>query len=293
MISYKGILTNKGVFTKLLVLVAAFIIGAMIVIPVSSSLLLINPNNIRLLKILQLLMSLGLFVFPPLLTAYLCNIQPLSFLQLNKNPDWKVLVYVVVLMIVVIPFINLLSDFNQHLELPKAFEGIEKWMKMAEEQNDNLSQQWLNINSLFDLLINVFVIALIPALGEELFFRGALLQIIRGWKGMIVAIWVTAFIFSAIHFQFYGFLPRMLMGAMFGYLLLWTESLWIPVIAHFVNNFIAVAFYYLQNNHIQLPDIDKMGSGDTMWVGIASGILTISGLIFIKGKSSEKISNEI
>lgn len=282
MLSYKGILSNKGVFTKLLILVAAFFVGVLIVLPVSSSLLLISPDNVRLLKVLQLMMSLGLFVFPPLLTAYLCSEQPLRFLQLDKKTDWKILSYVVILMIVVIPFINLLSDFNQHLELPKAFHGIEKWMKMTEEQNDNLSQQWLNINSLFDLLINVFVIALIPALGEELFFRGALLQIIRGWKGMIVAIWVTAFIFSAIHFQFYGFLPRMLMGAMFGYLLLWTDNLWIPVIAHFVNNFIAVAFYYLQNNHIQLPDIDKMGSGDTMWIGIVSGVLTISGLLFVK-----------
>ncbi len=282
MLSYKGILSNKGFFTKILILIAAFCLGALIVIPVSSSLMLIQPSSERLMKVLQLVMSLGLFIFPPLLTAYLCSNQPVEFLQLNKKLNWKLLGYVVLLMIVVIPFINLLSDFNQHMSLPKAFEGIEKWMKTAEEQNDNLSQQWLNVNSVFDLALNIFVIALIPALGEELFFRGALLQIVRSWKGMIAAIWIIAFIFSAIHMQFYGFLPRMLMGAMFGYLLFWTENLWIPITAHFVNNLIAVIFYFLQNNNFKLPDIDKTGTGNTLWIGIVSGILTVTGLIIIK-----------
>jgi len=115
-----------------------------------------------------------------------------------------------------------------------------------------------------------------------LYFRGAVQRVIQPWKGIQVSIWITAIIFSTIHFQFYGFVPRMLMGAFFGYLLFWSKNLWFPVIAHFTNNAIAVIFYYLKFNGFKLPDIDSIGTGNTIWIGLVSGAIGLSGLFWLK-----------
>ncbi len=90
-----------------------------------------------------------------------------------------------------------------------------------------------------------------------------------------MGIWVSAILFSALHMQFYGFFPRMLLGAFFGYLLLWSGSLWLPIIAHFVNNCVAVIFYYLKFNGIKVVDIEIIGTGETLWLGILSGIVCV------------------
>jgi len=115
----------------------------------------------------------------------------------------------------------------------------------------------------------------LPAIGEELYFRGSLQGILQQWKGIRISIWITAIIFSTIHFQFYGFVPRMLMGAFFGYLLFWSENMWLPIVAHFTNNVLAIIFYYLKFNGFKVPDIDSIGIGNTMWIGLVSGAIGI------------------
>jgi len=97
------------------------------------------------------------------------------------------------------------------------------------------------------MILNLFIIAILPAVGEEFFFRGVLQKIlIRLFKSVHVAIWVTAFIFSAIHFQFFGFVPRFILGLIFGYLFFWSGTLWLPVISHFINNAVPVIMSYIQ-----------------------------------------------
>ena len=107
---------------------------------------------------------------------------------------------------------------------------------------------------------------------------------------MHIAIWVTAFVFSAIHVQFSGFIPRMLMGAMFGYVLVWTGSLWVPVVMHFINNGIAVVSYQMSAVRSQMSDVssqmsetsiaDTIGAGDTWWVGLIS-LVAVCGLLWL------------
>jgi len=185
-------------------------------------------------------------------------------------------------MIIIIPFINLLGDLNHQMVLPKMFSGIEVWMKTSEEQATLLTEKFLNIRTIQGLLFNILLISVIPAIGEELYFRGALQGVLREWKGIRTSIWLTAIIFSTIHFQFYGFVPRMLMGAFFGYLLFWSENMWLPIVAHFTNNVIAVVFYYLKFNGVKMPDIDSIGFGNTLWIGLVSGALGIFGLYRLK-----------
>ena len=236
-----------------------------------------NMTDINSLKWGQLLQSIGMFVIPPFFLAWLCSEKPLSFLNLDRKTNWVDVSYLVFFMILIIPFINLLGDLNHQLVLPKALAGIENWMKTSEAQASQITEKLLNVKNIQGLFFNIFLIAIIPALGEELFFRGALQGILKNWKGVKLAIWITAFVFSAIHLQFYGFVLRMLLGAFFGYLLFWSGNIWLAVIAHFVNNVLAVIFYFLKYNGYQVPDIDTIGTGNTLWLGIASGALAFFG----------------
>jgi len=241
-----------------------------------------NRTETGSLKLLQLFQSIGMFIIPSVVLAYFCSEKPFSYLRLDKKIKWSDALFIVLFMLLAIPFINLLSNLNQQMVLPKAFSGMETWMKTSEEQAAQLTEKLLNAYSLPGLLFNIILIALIPAIGEELTFRGALQNIFRDWKGTAVAVWITAVIFSAIHMQFYGFVPRLLLGAFLGYILVWSGNLWLSVTAHFINNVIAVIFYYLKNNGYHTIDIDTIGTGNTLWMGCVSGLLVIIGVIFLK-----------
>ena len=279
----KGIFEHSGVFARIFILLAITLFFTLILSPIIALITFSNPTDIGLMKLSQLLMSIGVIVIPPFILAYLVNLRPLNFLHLDvKKINGIDIVLVVSFMIMIIPFINLLGDLNHQLVLPKVFSGIETWMKSSEDQATQITERFLNIHNFQGLLFNIFLIAIIPAIGEELYFRGALQGIVQSWKGVKVSIWIAAIVFSTIHMQFYGFVPRMLMGAFFGYLLFWSENMWLPIAAHFTNNVIAVVFYYLQFNGFKMPDIDSVGTGHTFWIGIASGAIGIFGIFRLR-----------
>jgi membrane protease YdiL (CAAX protease family) len=285
----KGSFEQSGVFTKIFILLAITLFFTLILSPIIALLSLSNPSDIGVLKISQLLLSIGVIVLPPFFLAYLISTNPFNFLYLYKrNTNWGELIFVILFMIIIIPFINLLGDLNHRLILPKVFSGLEMWMKTSEDQATVITQKFLNVRNLPGLFFNIILIAFIPAIGEELYFRGAIQRVIGQWKGIKVSIWITAIVFSTIHFQFYGFLPRMLMGAFLGYLLYWSKNLWLPVIAHFTNNAIAVIFYYLKFNGFKLPDIDSIGTGNTLWIGLVSGAIGVSGFFWLKKRLQVK-----
>lgn len=278
----KGIFKESGVLSKILQLIVVLIfvlLSTLLVVGLATN---NDMSDMRNLKIMQLIQSVGMFVVPPLALAFLWSQKPLHYLQLTTKLKLSSILLVVVLMVVAIPFINLITSLNQQIALADFLAPVEAWMKNSEEQAAVLTEKMLNIHSVNELLFNIFLIAMIPALGEELFFRATIQKILTQWQNAIWGIWIAAFVFSAIHLQFYGFFPRMLLGAFFGYLLFWSGSLWLPIIAHFTNNAIAVIFYYLKYNGYQVVDIDVIGSGETLWLGVVSGVLTIGGIILIK-----------
>lgn len=286
---FKGILAQSGNFSKLYLLI--FKLFLLVVTTFFFTLvallfwtLITGGDSIETssLKILQLFQSIGMFVIPPLVLAYLWSEKPIAYLQLDKKTKGLNVLFVILFMILAIPFINLLGDLNQQLVLPESFAWLENWMKASEAQATQLTEKLLNVHSVQGLLFNILLIAMLPALGEELFFRGAIQNVFREWKGALTAIWITAIIFSTIHLQFYGFVPRLLLGAFFGYLLVWSGNLWLPVLAHFTNNAIAVIFYYMKNNGYQTIDIDAIGTGNTMWMGLVSAVLVITGIVWLR-----------
>jgi len=240
----------------------------------SSVLVLVIGLTNNDLRAVQLIQTIGLFAMPALFVSLTWGESPRVFLGINRMGNAKGITVVIVLMVVLIPFINLLSDLNHHIRLPEYMSGIARQMEKTEQDIDRLQQQLLGIRSFSMFLLNLLVVAVVPAISEELFFRGAFIGLLRTKTGFHTAIWVTAALFSILHFQFYGFFPRLLLGALLGYLYLWSNSLWVPVIAHFINNAVVVFFYYLVSNGLKLPDVDKAGTGDTWWLGLISLAIT-------------------
>ena len=232
-----------------------------------------NSQTTEGLKWMQLMQTIGTFLLPPILCAWLWseNHRPFEWLRLHQGADGTSFALAIGIMICAVPAINLLANLNNRIDLPESLDFIEQKMRAMEEAAAALTERFLQADNLGQLIINIGLMALLPALSEELSFRGTLQQVL-GNKHL--AIWITAFIFSAIHMQFYGFIPRMLMGAMFGYIFVWTGSLWVPIVMHFTNNALAVIAYYIDQNIA-----DTIGADDTWWVGVLSLLITSLGLL--------------
>lgn len=214
---------------------------------------LTNPDVISAMKLMQFITTgLGMFLIPAILATVLFNEHPRSFLNLNK-PGWNIIILTIATIFAAIPVINVLLVFNSNMILPEFLAPVEQWMKDSEEQAARITESFLVMNSTSDLIYNLFIIALLPALGEEFLFRGVLQRLFKELTGNVHwAILITAALFSAVHMQFYGFLPRMFLGILFGYLLIWSGSIWVPVIAHLINNATAVIFSFFASRN-ELP----------------------------------------
>ena len=243
------------------------------------------------LKWFQFIQTTATFLLPPVLCALLWDEgrKPFRWLQLDRAPHWSVFLMAFCLMLVAEPAINLLADLNNRIQLPECMAGLEALLRSYETDAEVLTKRFLAADHIGILLVNIGLMALLPALAEEFSFRGTLQQILGGRPSSAinyrthVAIWVTAILFSAIHMQFFGFVPRMLLGALFGYVFVWTGSLWIPVLMHFTNNALAVLVYYVTYDPESMSDstkiADTFGAGNTWWAGVISLILTCLGLL--------------
>ena len=172
--------------------------------------------------------------------------------------------------------------------------ALEQTLRDSEDAMEQITNQLLTLNSVGDLVAGILVVGVMAGVSEEFFFRGALFGIMRRGRANIhIVIWTVAIVFSAIHFQFFGFVPRMLLGAWFGYLLVWTRSLWVPVIAHALNNGIVVVFQWLDSNHyIDGNALDQLGvpaEGQFPVLALASAIATILLIVAAKRVFSKKI----
>ena len=278
----RGKLENSNVITKIVVWLGLIFVMFSLTVLVIALITQGNPlSDINTLKWIQLLQTISLFLLPSLILAYLCAKAPWNWLQLDNKVDWKVLLWAIGIMLVALPAINLMSHWNQQMVLPTWLSGLEEWMKSKEAEAEWLTKQFMSATTVSALLVNLFLMAVLPAVSEEITFRGVLQQLMTAPHRLSphLAIWLTAIIFSAVHMQFYGFVPRMLMGALFGYMFVWTGSLWVPMLMHFVNNGMAVLLYFLANKAgWDMDEVDAIGTNETLWLGIVSLVLTIGGI---------------
>lgn len=231
----------------------------------------LNGFQIGVYKILQILSSIFLFVLPALLFSQAKTGDGLRYLKLHKQPDNLALLLLIGVMLTVLPFVGYVGYWNQGIVLPDFLSDVETWMRTAEEQMAQVLEVFLVMDSPLDLLFNLLMVAVFPAIGEELLFRGTLQSFLKEWtRKPHLAIWVTAFIFSFIHFQFYGFFPRFLLGVVLGYLFYWSGSLWYPIIGHFFNNGLQVVLVYA--GVMKLDDTGAEMSDSLLMIAIATAV---------------------
>lgn len=197
-----------------------------------------DPTSLR---ITQLIASICMFLFPAMSAAYLFSYNVRYYLSIQGMPSIKILVIVLISMLLIIPIVEVTSIINQQMQLPSFLAPVETWMREQEDMMNKLTKLLLEGKGIGTLFANLFVIAVVAGVTEEFMFRGTVQRILeKKSTNHHVVIWTAAFLFSAFHFQFYGLVPRMLLGAYFGYLLYWSKNIWIPVIAHFFNNMCGV-----------------------------------------------------
>ena len=166
-------------------------------------------------------------------------------------------------------------EWNEGIHFPEFMSGFEEWARNLEEQMAEATEKFTTFNNFGEFTIGFIAIAILPGIGEEIMFRGVLQNSLHRWtKNPHVAIWIAAFIFGAIHMQFFGLVPRMLLGAVFGYLYVWSGNIWYPIIAHATNNGLAVIFaYYSQvsENGLNIDEVETF----PWYLQLAAGVLFI------------------
>jgi len=231
-------------------------------------------STLSLLAI-QALQTILLFILPPFIIARLRSRQPLHWLRLSINSNHSLPFegragVGSAIILTAIPLINCLVALNSRLTLPESMQGLEQLMLTLEQRAEQVLLLFLTYadGAWWVLLLNLLVLAVLPAIGEELMFRGVIQAHLFKKLNPHVAVWVTAFIFSFVHLQFYGFLPRLLLGALLGYALVWTGNLYCSMIMHATNNALSVLVFYLATYvwHIPQDTIDALGTGDTWWL---------------------------
>ena len=244
---------------------------------------LASPNVINALWIIQIAGTTFPIFAAPVFFSFVIAREPRGYLKTNARFPWGILLIVFLIMLVSNPVIEILSLINQKMQLPHFLSGVQQWMEESEKSIGKATEAMLKMKNIGDLIFNVLLIGLITAIVEEFMFRGVIQTIFVRWtKNKHVAIWITAILFSAFHMEFFGFLPRLLLGALFGYFVAWSGSIWPAVWAHFLNNGAAVVATYLFQHKVIKADPDDQHLFST--TGYLFSFLIMLLLLFIYRK---------
>lgn len=231
-----------------------------------------SDSQINIYKVAQIISSIFTLLAPAWLYS-MAQSGDSRFLQFKQPLIPSLVVMTIFVTIVSLPLLGWTMEVNQAMHLPSFLAPIEQWMQSTEANLADLTAAFLKMDNLFELLLNMVMIAVIPAVGEEMLFRGCLQPILQRYTGNAhIGVWLAAIIFSAIHLQFYGFVPRMLLGALFGYFYLWSGNLWYPIIAHFVNNGLQVLLVYM--GVVAANDLDATEQHVPLIAVALSGVFT-------------------
>ncbi len=244
-----------------------------------------EPNVLAALQLMQTMQAIGLFVIPSIGFAMLAATSKWKYLAVDKKPKLLPFIVVIIMAIFAIPFINYMGEWNSHLPFPQ-------WVYDRENEAEEMMEAFLSFNSIGLLVFNLFMMAILPAIGEEFLFRGVLQKLFYNLiSNKHLAVWFTAILFSAMHMQFLGFFPRMILGAMLGYMVIESGNLWYSIVAHFTNNSVAVIITYLINTKRLAPEIETFGVGNFS-ISMLSAILMVSMMVLF-GKLIESSKRAI
>jgi membrane protease YdiL (CAAX protease family) len=228
----------------LLVIAGIFIFGSSPTVLEKPSGTLSN-NDILFLRYLLIIQDISLLIIPSIIILLMMKPEGTAGFAEMKKPRLQEAGLVMIMTFCMFPVTSFTGQINSAMHLPDWLSGVEKWMIIKEDRADDLIDIIMTSDSFWILTLNLLIAAILPAIGEELIFRGIFQRIFYSlFKSGHLAILITAFIFSTLHFQFFGFVPRFILGVVFGYLFFWSGKLWLPVISHFVNNAYPVILAY-------------------------------------------------
>ena len=278
---------NMRLSRRLLLLLCLMLLG---VIATSILLLFVSDGNLFAMLTMQDILA---FILPAVVTMAIIYRRPFHVMELDRAPSWLAIAIVIVFYVISLPAMNWLVEMNKAMSLPSWMAGIEQAMRAAEDSAAEVTQEMLNINSVGQLILCVLVVGVMAGLSEEMLFRGAMLRTMQDSRlGKHAVVWITAILFSAFHLQFYGFVPRMLLGVWLGYLFVWTGSLWVPIIAHTLNNSTVVLMSYLSNKGVIPEDFgDNLGlpaAGSFPWLATCSLFVSIAIILWANNYFTKK-----
>lgn len=249
---------------RLLLLLCIFLICYLLTIGTAyiiSRVLVTNPGaSLRISTVIQDLLT---FIVPAVATAVIVTRRPADLLCLTSTPRIAFFICITVIMVISIPAQEAIIYWNHNITLPQSMSAFENAARTMEDTAFRAMATLLSDTSVAALMVNILIIGILAGLSEELLFRGCFQRLLTtGGVNPHVAIWAVAICFSALHFQLFGFVPRILLGAYFGYLLLWSGSIWVPVAAHVLNNtvFVVTAF-----RNVRAEGVTALGSEPSLW----------------------------
>lgn len=233
---------------------------------------LLDPKNARVALLANAFASLISFLLPSVAIAFFTKGSILRNMGFKTFHAIQLIYWVILLSFVGLLLSGSAASFTEKIPVPHAFKI---WANGLEETYKQAMLAMTKMESLGDLFFSLFAVAIIPAVVEELFFRGALQNTIKGWsRKPLLAIFLTAVIFSAFHFSYYGFLSRMLLGMLLGFIFEYTGSIWLSILMHFINNAVAVvALYSVRGSRVQVEK--AMNETVTMYWGILAIVLAV------------------
>lgn len=233
---------------RLVLLFLCFLLGAIVTALVSGLLLQIEgaARQLAMLRIGAVVQDVVMLVLPAVATAMIVTRNPAGLLAIDTRPSGRMLFWALAAMIVSMPAMSYIIELNASVTFPESLRGLEQALRQMEANAAGSIAFMMGPHTVGNLIMNVLIIGLFAGFAEELLFRGALQRLLQSTRmSPAAAVWLAAIVFSVVHFQFFGFVPRMLLGAFFGYLLLWSGSVWLAVAAHAFNNVMYVLLTYL------------------------------------------------
>ncbi len=246
------------------------------------------PEAKLLVYFMQAGSTLGMVLLPGIYLFVIKKVSLKSFIPSNITAIGLVLAGVITFTFMGVN--SIFIEWNAGIKLPESMAGFENWALQTEQFAAKLTTYLTTFTNPWQLMGALFIMAVLPAIAEEFVFRGLLQgELQKATRNKHVAIWISAFLFSAIHMQFFGFIPRMLLGGLFGYLYVWSGNLLIPIAAHFVNNGLTLVLLYLHNTNLIDYDIENTESS-TLGSVLIFAIITI-GLLFYFHRHYQSINN--
>ena len=281
--------TNKleRIFILAALLILGLIIGSVIgvIYPLVTGQDVMSLNSLRFMQISSQIFT---FVLPPILYAMLIKENPKESLGI-KNVSYHWFIIGFIMMYAILPLNNVFAEWNAGLKLPESMSRIEELIKEMYESSAVVLEKLVNVNTFGGFVINLIMIAGLAALGEELLFRSIIqTSLIKICKNAHVGIIVASAIFSFIHFDFYAFIPRLVLGMLLGYMFYYSRSIWVSMFMHFVNNATAVVIYYLNNIGVTNVDVETFGQTQLLPLLISIALMIVLFWLAIKRMRNEE-----